>query len=51
MFVLGEGGACSTRGARVRPSCRGRVRSARMRTGRCFLIVTILPSQGDTCSR
>jgi len=32
-----EGGACRTRGRRVRPSCRGRVRCARASTGRCFL--------------
>jgi len=38
MFVPGGGGACSTRGKRVRPSCRGRVRGARASTGRSFLI-------------
>jgi len=34
----GWGGACSTRGRRVRPSCKGRVRCARASTGRCFLM-------------
>jgi len=38
MFVPGGGGACSIRGRRVRPSCRGRVRCASASTGRCFLI-------------
>ena len=37
MFVLGWGGVCSTRGRRVRHSCRGRVRCAKVLTGRCFL--------------
>jgi len=38
MSVPGGRGTCNTRGRRVRPSCRGRVRSARGATGRCFLI-------------
>jgi len=38
MFVPGEGGACSTRGRGVRPSCKERVRCARASMGSCFLI-------------
>jgi len=37
MFVLRGGGASRTRGKRVRPSCRGRVSSAKASTGTCFL--------------
>ena len=37
MFVLGAGAACKTRGKRMRPSCRGKVRRARASIGRCFL--------------
>jgi len=38
MFAPRGGGACKTSRRRVRPSCRGRVRSARASTGRCFLM-------------
>jgi len=37
MLVLSGGGACKTRGKRVRPSCRGWVRSVNASTGSCFL--------------
>jgi len=35
-FLVGRR-ACRTRGKRVRPSCRERVRCARASPGRCFL--------------